>query len=76
MPPSRAMLLSQIDFIGYSAPPELVSMHAVSKRALHWYFKCCCVSSVTKMFALKGVQQNSVCLATLRQFETLYMSFE
>jgi hypothetical protein len=31
-------------------------MQGVSKRALEWYSKCCCVVGVTKTFTLKGVQ--------------------
>jgi hypothetical protein len=31
-------------------------MQGVSKRALQWYSKWYCVASVTKTFALKGVQ--------------------
>jgi hypothetical protein len=31
-------------------------MQGVSKIALQWYSKCCCVASVTKTFTLEGVQ--------------------
>jgi hypothetical protein len=45
-------------------------IQGVSKRALQWYSKCYCVASVTKTFALKGVQtiHRSRCCTVVKLF--------
>jgi hypothetical protein len=35
---------------------KLLDCTGVSKRSLHGYTKCCCLASVTKKFAFKGLQ--------------------
>jgi hypothetical protein len=46
---SPGIITVQCDFLS-------MVMQGVSKRALQWYSKCCCVASVTKTFTLQGAQ--------------------
>jgi hypothetical protein len=51
----------------------LTEIQGVSKKALQWHSKCCCVASVTQTFKLKDTQTTHRCKAL---FETLHYQWK